>query len=80
VTEFRLLGAKWIPKDKLGLIGRNRKWGKLYRPRFQLGVGKGVRMAIVARDLARVEKAYLNIKAGTELIDSFGYIQSSISF
>ncbi len=77
-TEFQTLAGKGIPKDKSGLLGRNRKWGKLYSPRFQLGAGKGLRITLVAGDLGRAKKAYLGIKKGTEAIEENGYIRTMI--
>lgn len=77
-TEFQTLAGKGIPKDKSGLLGRNRKWGKLYSPRFQLGAGKGLRITLVAGDIGRAKKAYLGIKKGTEAIEENGYIRTMI--
>ena len=77
-TELRVLADKYIPKDESGLLGRNREWGALYSPRFQLGAGKGLRIALVAEDLGRAKKAYLGIKKGTEAIEDDGYIRSRL--
>jgi len=77
-TEFQTLAGKGIPKDKSGLLGRNRKWGKLYSPRFQLGAGKALRITLVAGDMDRAKKAYLGIKKGTEAIDENGYVRTTI--
>jgi len=77
-TEFQTLAGKGIAKDKSGLIGRNRKWGKLYSPRFQLGAGKALRITLVAGDISRARKAYFGIKKGTEAIEDNGYIRTTI--
>jgi hypothetical protein len=76
--EFQSFAGKGLPKDRSGLLGRNRKWGKLYSPRFQLGAGKALRITLVAGDQDRARMAYLGLKKGTEGIESSGYIKTTV--
>lgn len=73
-----LLTSKWLAKDKSGLLGRNRKWGQLYSPRFQLGAGKALRISLAAGAWRRARRAYLALKVGTEAIDHTGYIRTKL--
>ena len=76
--ELLALASQGLAKDTSGLIGRNRKWGRLYSPRFQLGAGRALRITLAAGDIDKAQQAYLAIKAGTRGIESNGYIRSTL--
>lgn len=77
-NELYAITNKYIPKDDTYLLGRNFKWKKLYSPRFQMGAGRAIRIALSKDDIERSFKAYMAIIVGTESIDHAGRVKSSI--
>lgn len=67
-----------IPNNSQGLLGRNREWGGMYSPRFQVGAGQALRVTLVAGRPAEGKKAFQAIKAGTSVIRSDGYVPTSL--
>jgi len=75
---MRAMAASRLPSDGSGLIGRNRTWGALYSPRFQLGAGSALRTALVARRLDKAALAFRAIEVGVEIVQSDGSVPSSV--
>ncbi len=70
--------AAYIPDDDSGLIGRNRKWGKLYAARFQMGAGHALRIALIVEDKKAASQTILAIRKGLSTIDQHGVMQASV--
>ena len=68
----------FLPSDDSGLIGRNRTWGALYSPRFQLGAGGALRTALAAGRPAEAARAFRAVEVGTEAIEADGAVQSAL--
>jgi hypothetical protein len=62
-AEFRALAAAGLPSDNGGLIGRNRRWGAMYAPRFQLGAGSALRISLAAERPREASLAFAAIRA-----------------
>ncbi|MEM9069509.1 MAG: hypothetical protein AAGE52_13430 [Myxococcota bacterium] len=67
-----------VPVDDTGLIGRNREWGALFSPRFQLGAGPALRTAIALGDISRASAAFRAIEVAAETIEADGRVPSDV--
>lgn len=61
-----------------GLIGRNAEWGALYAPRFQMGSGYAVRVALQADDVRMLDRAFRALQAGVEGISDDGEVLADV--
>lgn len=61
---FGALAASRLSRDESGLIGRNRAWGELFSPRFQLGAGSALRTALAAERPRDAASAFRAIEVG----------------
>ncbi|NIR97581.1 MAG: hypothetical protein GWO03_05840, partial [Gammaproteobacteria bacterium] len=76
-TMERIADAR-LPREESGLLGRNREWGALYSPRFQMGAGHALRMTLVTGRLEAARRAFLALKAGAGVIAPDGRIPSRL--
>lgn len=72
------LAASHLPADGSGLIGRNRTWGALYSPRFQLGAGFALRMTLAADRPNEAARAFRAVEVAAKVIRPDGFVPSSI--
>lgn len=61
-----------------GLIGRNAEWGDLYAPRFQMGSGYAVRVALHAGKETALFGAFRALQAGVEGISDDGEVLADV--
>ena len=76
-ATIEAFAAGGVPTDDRGLLGRNREWGALYSPRFQLG-GLALRVFSATGDVARAAKAFRAIEVTTDTIQGDGTLPSSV--
>jgi hypothetical protein len=72
--EMEALAGAGIPDDETGLLGRNRTWGAMYAPRFQMGAGGALRTALVAGRPREAALAFSAIRAGLTEVADDGYL------
>lgn len=72
------LVAAHLPTDDTGLIGRNRKWGKLYAARFQMGAGQALRLALIKDNAAAADRALLALRVGLSTVEDTGVMQARV--
>ena len=75
------LGARaksFIPASSDGLLGRNARWGDLYSPRFQMGAGHALRLAVAAGRGDYASRAFRAIEIATQNIRDDGYVVSRL--
>lgn len=80
-TRFMELGSiagSGVPPEGTPLIGRNRTWGDLYSPRFQVGAGFAVRIAAAAREGAALERAFSAVSVAVRDQNEDGSLPSSV--
>ena len=75
---FGALAAAHLPRDASGLIGRNRAWGAMHSPRFQLGAGAALRTALAAGRPDAAVRAFRAIAAATDTIEADGSVPSRL--
>jgi hypothetical protein len=75
---FAHLAESFLPTDSSGLVGRNREWGKMYSPRFQLGAGMTLRYTLSTNNLEDAERAFRAVQASTDVIKADGTVPSSV--
>jgi hypothetical protein len=66
------------PSNAAGLIGRNAEWGALYSPRFQMGSGGALRIAVASGNAELAARAFEAVRAGAIVIDASGRVPSSL--
>lgn len=67
-----------LPSNQSGLIGRNKKWGAMYSPRFQLGAGFALRITLVAQHKEAAQRAFSAIEVATTAIGESGKVDSTV--
>lgn len=75
------LGARakrFIPASDDGLLGRNARWGDLYSPRFQMGAGHALRLAVAAGRSDYAQGAFRAIEIAIQNIRDDGYVTSRV--
>ena len=72
------LATARLPTDDFGLIGRNRTWGAMYSPRFQLGAGAALRVALASGHPAPARRAFRAVEAGAEVVRADGSVPSRL--
>ncbi|MFH0794656.1 MAG: hypothetical protein V2A74_11555 [bacterium] len=77
-VEIVASAGRGIPSDNSGLIGKNRFWGAMYSPRFQVGAGFALRVALIIDQPSQAALAFRAIEAGTEVIHDDGFIPSTL--
>ena len=70
--------ASLLATDDSGLTGRNREWGALFSPRFQLGAGSALRTTLVAGRPDAAARAFRAIEVGAAVIQADGYVPSRV--
>lgn len=75
---LRAIAAQWIPRDADGLLGRSRAWGAMYSPRFQMGAGRALRIALADGRLADAGRAFTALNAGAQAIGPDGQVPSRV--
>jgi hypothetical protein len=75
---FAQLAQSFLPTDDSGLVGRNREWGGMYSPRFQLGAGATLRYTLSVNNLEDAKRAFRAIQVGAEVIEEDGTVPSSV--
>lgn len=76
--EASVLGRSGARVDENGRLGRNREWGALYSPRFQLGAGLAVRMGLAGEDRSMISGGFAAIEAGLVAVEADGTVRSSL--
>lgn len=75
--EARAIAASGGAINANGLIGRNRQYGRLVSPRFQLGAGAALRLGLHL-DPTLANNGFRAIEVGTSAIASDGAVQSDV--
>ncbi|MEL7061309.1 MAG: hypothetical protein AAGN46_14900 [Acidobacteriota bacterium] len=70
--------AAALPADASGLLGRNQRWGEMFSPRFQLGAGAALRIALAAERRDAAQRAFRAVEVATEAIDDDGAVSSRV--
>jgi hypothetical protein len=76
-SEAKAMTASGAAVDSSGLIGRNRRYGRLVSPRFQMGAGTALRLGLHI-DPTRAANAFRAIEIGTSAIAADGEVQSHV--
>ena len=71
---FTYLAQSFLPSDSSGLVGRNREWGGMYSPRFQLGAGTTLRYTLSMNNTEDAKRAFRAIQVGAEAIEADGTV------
>ncbi|GLQ18118.1 hypothetical protein [Maritalea porphyrae] len=72
------IAVAFLPAKVSPLLGRNRKWGAMFSPRFQVGAGYALRVSLQAKNNSAVLLAFGAIKEGATAIDKNGAVNSSL--
>jgi hypothetical protein len=75
---FAQLARSFLPTDDSGLVGRNREWGGMYSPRFQLGAGATLRYTLSTNNTDDAKRAFRAVQVGAEAIEEDGTVPSSV--
>lgn len=75
---LRVIMKKFLPPNSRGLIGRNAVWGEMFSPRFQMGAGQSLRIALALYDIKSAAAAYRALEAGTQSIHADGYVTARL--
>jgi hypothetical protein len=75
---FAQLAKSFLPTDDSGLVGRNREWGGMYSPRFQLGAGATLRYTLSINNLEDAKRAFRALQVGAEAVKEDGTVPSSV--
>jgi hypothetical protein len=75
---FAQLAQSFLPTDDSGLVGRNREWGGMYSPRFQLGAGATLRYTLSVNNIEDAKRAFRAIQVGAEVIEEDGTVPLSV--
>lgn len=76
--ELEARAAAFLPSADSGLIGRNRTWGALYSPRFQLGAGGALRTALAADRPAQAARAFRALEVAAVTIEDDGRVPPTL--
>ncbi|WP_395376966.1 hypothetical protein [Marinicella sp. W31] len=77
--EFASIFDKYIPTTDDGLIGRNRLWGGLYSPRFQMGIGRTVQLGYFSGLFTqRLHHLFFGLRVSVGSIGDDGEVISSL--
>ncbi|MEM6369990.1 MAG: hypothetical protein AAF851_16960 [Myxococcota bacterium] len=63
-SELASFAGAGVPEPGSALIGRNRIWGELFSPRFQVGAGFAVRIAAAAGQQEALRRAFAAVEVG----------------
>jgi hypothetical protein len=75
---FVQLAQSFLPTDDSGLVGRNREWGGMYSPRFQLGAGATLRYTLSINNIADAKRAFRAVQVGAEAVEEDGTVPLSV--
>jgi hypothetical protein len=74
--ELSAVAAPGAAIDSQGLIGKNRKYGRMVSPRFQLGAGSAVRVGLHRDERTMSQAGFRAIEAGVSAIAQDGQVMS----
>jgi hypothetical protein len=72
------LAESHLPQDESALLGRNLQWGAMYSPRFQLGAGLALRVALVADEAAAATASLAAVEVGFSTMEASGRMPSTL--